>query len=170
MNKNLSIIVAVGKNNEIGRKNELLVHLPNDMKRFKELTLDTTVVMGENTYHSLQVKPLPRRRNIVLSFDKTQQFTGCEMANSVDDVMKMVEKDKHVFVIGGASVYKQFLPLVSKVYLTQINASFANADAFFPKIDFSQWNLIEKKDCIADEKHVFGYSYEVYEKMKKEEK
>ena len=162
MYNNFSIIVAVGKNNEIGRKNELLVHLPNDMKRFKELTLDTTVVMGENTYHSLQVKPLPKRRNIVLSFDKKQQFSGCEMAYSLDDVLKMVKEDKNVFIIGGASVYQQFLPLVSKLYLTKINATFADADAFFPKIDFLQWNLIENIDCQIDEKHIYEYSYCTY--------
>ena len=165
MSNNLSIIVAVGQNNEIGRKNELLVSLPNDMKRFKELTLDTTVVMGENTYHSLQIKPLPKRRNVVLSFDKTQQFLGCEMANSMDDALKMVKEDKNVFIIGGASVYNQFLPLASKLYLTKINAAFADADAFFPKIDFLQWNLIEQIDCKADEKHRYDYSYCVYEKI-----
>ena len=163
---NLSIIVALGKNNEIGRKNELLVHLPHDMKRFKELTLDTTVVMGENTYHSLQVKPLPKRRNIVLSFDKTQQFSGCEMAYSLDDALEMIKKDKNVFVIGGASVYKQFLNLASKLYLTKIHAAFADADAFFPKIDFSEWNIIEQIDCKSDDKHRYEYSYCTYCKIK----
>jgi dihydrofolate reductase len=158
------MIVAVGKNNEIGRKNELLVHLPNDMKRFRELTLDSTVVMGENTYHSLQAKPLPKRRNIVLSFDKTQQFLGCEMAYSIDNVLKMIEKDKNVFIIGGASVYKQFLPLASKLCITKIDAPFADADAFFPKIDFSEWNLTEKIDCKSDEKHIYEYSYCTYER------
>jgi dihydrofolate reductase len=162
MNNNLSIIVAVGENNEIGRKNELLVHLPNDMKRFKELTLDTTVVMGENTYHSLQVKPLPKRRNIVLSFDKKQQFQGCEMAYSLDDVLELVKEDKTVFIIGGASVYRQFLPLASKLCITKINAAFADADAFFPKIDFSQWKLVEQIDCNSDEKHKYKYSYCTY--------
>lgn len=161
---NISIIVAIGKNNEIGRKNELLVHLPNDMKRFKELTLDTTVVMGENTYHSLQVKPLPKRRNIVLTFDKTQEFQGCEMAYSIDGALEMVKNDKTVFIIGGASIYKQFLPLVSKLYLTKIDANFGDADAFFPEIDFSQWNLIEKSDCQIDEKHIYNYSYCIFNK------
>jgi len=158
----LSIIVAFGKNNEIGRKNELLVHLPNDMKRFKELTLDTTIVVGENTYHSLQVKPLPRRRNIVLTFDKTQAFSGCEMAYSIDNVLEMVKNDKTVFIIGGASVYKQFLPLVSKLYITKIHADFADADAFFPEIDFSQWKLTKEVHCQADERHQFDYSYCTY--------
>ncbi len=162
---NLSIIVALGKNNEIGRKNELLVHLPNDMKRFKELTLNTTVVMGENTYNSLQVRPLPKRRNIVLSFDKSQQFPGCEMAHSIDDVLKMVKDDTTVFIMGGASVYKQFLPLASKLCLTKINANFADADAFFPEIDYSQWNLVEKVDCKSDEKHIYDYSYCTYVKQ-----
>ena len=165
INNNLKIIVAIGKNNEIGRKNELLVHLPNDMKRFKELTLDTTVVMGENTYHSLQVKPLPKRRNIVLSFDKTQQFSGCQMAYSIDDALELVKNDKTVFIIGGASVYKQFLPLASKLCITKINAIFADADAFFPKIDFSEWHLVEQIDCKSDDKHIYEYSYCTYERV-----
>ena len=162
---NLSIIVALGKGNEIGRRNELLVHLPNDMKRFKELTLDTTVVMGENTYYSLQVKPLPKRRNIVLTFDKTQEFPNCEVAYSIENVLEMVKNDETVFIIGGASVYRQFLPLVSKLYLTNIDANFTDADAFFPEIDFSQWKLIEKIDCNIDEKHIYNYSYCIYNKI-----
>jgi dihydrofolate reductase len=162
---NLSIIVALGKKNEIGRKNELLVHLPNDMKRFKQLTLDTTVIMGENTYHSLQVKPLPKRRNIVLSFDRGQQFLGCEMAYSVNDALEMTKGDKSVFVIGGASVYKQFLPLVSKLYLTKIDATFIDADAFFPDIDFSQWRSTEEIRCNADEKHLYHYTYCTYNRI-----
>ena len=164
--ENLSIIVALGKNNEIGNKNELLVHLPNDMKRFKELTLDTTVVMGENTYYSLQVRPLPKRRNIVLTFDKSQNFPDCEVAYSIDNVLEMVKNDKTVFIIGGASVYKQFLPLASKLYLTKIDANFADVDAFFPEIDFLQWELSEKIDCEIDEKHIYNYSYCIYNKIK----
>jgi dihydrofolate reductase len=167
MYDNLSIIVALGENNEIGRENKLLVHLPNDMKRFKQLTLNTTVMMGENTYHSLQVKPLPKRRNIVLSFDREQQFFGCEMAFSIDDALEMTKDDNSVFVIGGASVYKQLLPLVSKLYLTKINATFADADAFFPEIDFSQWKQTEKIVCNADERHLYNYTYCTYNRINK---
>ncbi|MDR2406602.1 MAG: dihydrofolate reductase [Bacteroidales bacterium] len=162
---NLSIIVALGKNNEIGRQNQLLVHLPDDMKRFKQLTLDTTVLMGENTYHSLQVKPLPKRRNIVLSFDREQQFFGCEMAHSIDGALEMIKEDKTVFVIGGASVYEQFLSLVSKLYLTKIDMFFSDADAFFPAIDFSQWEQIEEVNCNADEKHLYNYTYCTYNRI-----
>ncbi|MDR0605697.1 MAG: dihydrofolate reductase [Bacteroidales bacterium] len=162
---NLSIIVAVGKNNEIGRHNQLLVHLPNDMKRFKQLTLDTTVLMGENTYHSLPVKPLPKRRNIVLSFDKEQQFSGCEMAYSIDEALEMIKEDKTVFIMGGASIYKQFLSLVSKLYLTKIDMAFLDADAFFPEIDFSQWKQIEEINCNADEKHLYNYTYCTYNRI-----
>lgn len=162
---NLSIIVALGKHNEIGRNNELLIHLPNDMKRFKQLTLDSTVIMGENTYHSLQVKPLPRRRNIVLSFDRQLQLPGCEVAYSIDESLKMTTEDKSVFVIGGASVYKQFLPLVSKLYLTKINATFAGADAFFPEIDFSHWELIEEINCKKDERHPHDFIYCTYNRI-----
>jgi dihydrofolate reductase len=135
------------------------------MKRFKQLTLDSTVIMGENTYHSLQVKPLPKRRNIVLSFDRKQQFSGCEMAYSIDESLEMTKEDKMVFVIGGASIYRQFLPLVSKLYLTKINATFADADAFFPEIDFSQWELVEEIHGKMDEKHLHDYIYCTYNKI-----
>ncbi|MDR1878698.1 MAG: dihydrofolate reductase [Bacteroidales bacterium] len=170
MYKNLFIIVALGRNNEIGRENSLLTHLPRDMKRFKLLTLDTTVIMGENTYHSLQVKPLPKRRNIVLSFDPTHRFPDCEMAYSIDEALTLALKDDRVFVIGGASVYRQFLPLVSRLYLTKINAAFDEADAFFPDIDFSQWNLQEEEVCSADEKHRYDYSFCIYDRIQLSEK
>ena len=166
MNSNLSIIVALGKNNEIGRKNELLVHLPNDLKRFKELTTGSTVVMGENTYFSLPVRPLPNRRNIVLTFDREKQFPHCEIAYSIEQAMEMTRQDAKVFVIGGASIYQQFLSLASKLYLTKIDAAFADADAFFPPIDFSQWQQIEEVHCKADEKHQYDYSYCTYMKVK----
>ena len=162
MNKDLSIIVALGNKNAIGRNNELLVHLPNDLKRFKELTSGSTVVMGENTYYSLPVRPLPNRRNIVLTFDQEKQFPNCEIAYSIEQAMEMTRHDSNVFIIGGASIYKQFLPLVSKLYLTFIHADFEDADVFFPKIDFSQWKLIEEVHCKADEKHRYDYSYCTY--------
>jgi dihydrofolate reductase len=162
----LSIIVAMGQNNEIGRNNELLAHLPNDMKRFKQLTLDTTIVVGENTYHSLQVKPLPKRRNIVLSFDRTHGFPGCEAAYSIAEALELIKNDPHVFIIGGASVYRQFLPMVSMLYLTKIQASFTGADAFFPEIDAAQWTLIDQTQCHADEKHAYDYAYYTYSRNK----
>jgi dihydrofolate reductase len=159
---NLSIIVAVGKNNEIGRKNELLVHLPNDLKRFKELTTASTVIMGENTYFSLPVRPLPNRRNIVLTFDREKLFPNCEIAYSIEQTLEMTRQDAKVFIMGGASVYQQFLPLASKLYLTKIEADFADADAFFPAVDFSQWQEIEAIHCKSDEKHQYDYAYCTY--------
>ena len=159
---NIAIIVATGKNNEIGRNNELLVHLPNDLKRFKELTTGATVIMGENTYFSLPVRPLPNRRNIVLTFDREKPFPNCETAYSIEQALEMTRQDTQVFIIGGASVYKQFLPLASKLYLTKIAADFADADVFFPSIDFSQWTEIETIHCKADEKHQYNYEYCTY--------
>ena len=164
---NLFIIVAIGKGNEIGRNNELLAHLPNDMKRFKELTLNTTVLMGDTTFHSLQVKPLPRRRNIVLTFDKSLQLPQCELAYSMGEALDLVKGEEHVFVMGGASVYKQFLPLVSKLYLTKIDANFAGADAFFPEIDYSQWELVEEMGNASDGQHSFDYTYCTYRRITK---
>jgi dihydrofolate reductase len=159
---NLSIIVAIGKNHEIGRRNELLVHLPNDLKRFKELTTGSTVIMGENTYFSLPIRPLPNRRNIVLTFDQAKQFPNCETAYSIEQALEMTRHDAKVFIMGGASVYKQFLPLASTLYLTKIDAEFADADVFFPIIDFSQWEEVEVICCKADERHRFDYAYCTY--------
>ncbi|MCL2131402.1 MAG: dihydrofolate reductase [Lentimicrobiaceae bacterium] len=164
MNDNLSIIVAVGNENAIGRNNELLCHLPNDLKRFKALTSGSTVIMGENTYFSLPVRPLPNRRNIVLTFDRAKQFPNCEIAYSIEQAMEMTRQDAKIFIIGGASVYKQFLPLVSTLYLTFIHADFAGADAFFPTVNFPQWQLLEEIHCKADEKHPHDYSYCTYKR------
>ena len=159
---NLSIIVAIGNGNAIGCRNELLCYLPNDLKRFKELTSGSTVIMGENTYFSLPIRPLPNRRNIVLTFDREKQFPNCEIAYSIEQVLGMIQRDNKVFIMGGASVYRQFLPLASKLYLTFIHADFEEADAFFPAVDFSQWQQIEEIHCKADEKHKYGYSYCTY--------
>jgi dihydrofolate reductase len=161
---NLSIIVAIGNKNAIGCKNKLLCHLPNDLKRFKELTSGSTVVMGENTYFSLPVRPLPNRRNIVMTFDREKQFLNCEIAYSIEQALEITQQDDKVFIIGGASIYQQFLSLASKLYLTKIDADFADADAFFPEIDFSQWQQMEEIHCKADEKHQYNYSYCTYQK------
>ncbi len=163
----LSIIVALGKNFEIGQKNKLLCHLSNDLKRFKQITNKHTVLMGENTYLSLPTRPLPNRKNIVLSFDKTTKYEGCHMAYSIEEAIELCNKTEETFIIGGASIYKQFLPLCDKLYLTFIDALFPNADAFFPEINWNDWDLIENILHPADEKHIYNFSYKIYVKKKK---
>jgi len=163
----LSIIVALGRNYEIGQNNQLLCHLSDDLKRFKQITSGHTVLMGENTYLSLPVKPLPNRKNIVLAFDKSTKYEGCEMAYSIEEAILLCDKNDETFIIGGASIYKQFYPLCNKLYLTLMDAEFPNADVFFPKIIVSDWILTEEQFHPADEKHIYNFLYQNYVKKEK---
>lgn len=163
----LSIIVALGRNYEIGQNNQLLCHLPDDLKHFKTITSGHTVLMGENTYLSLPVRPLPNRKNIVLTLNKDTVYEGCLMAYSIEEAILMCKKEEETFIIGGASVYKQFYPLCDKLYLTLIDAEFKNADAYFPKIHINDWLLIEETFHAADEKHMYNFLYQIYVKKEK---
>lgn len=160
----LSIIVAIGRNYEIGQNNQLLCHLPNDLKRFKKITSGHTVLMGENTYLSLPVRPLPNRRNIVLTLDKNTVYEGCDMAYSIEEAIMLCDKNEETFIIGGASVYNQFFPLCDKLYLTLIDAEFKNADTFFPKIHVTDWKLIDEEFYTGDDKHTYNFLCQTYVK------
>ena len=128
----ISIIAAVAKNRAIGYKNKLLYWLPEDLKRFKALTTGHTIIMGRRTFDSLPKGALPNRRNIVLS-RTTRQIPGCECYPSLEKALTHCADDEEVFVIGGESVYRQALPLASRLYLTEIDDTPALADAFFPE-------------------------------------
>ncbi len=158
MEKNFSIIVAIAKNYAIGLNNRLLWHIPNDLKRFKQITRGHTVIMGRNTYLSLPVKPLPERRNIVITDIIGEKFEGCLSASSIDEAIELANSDDENFIIGGASIYKAFLPITNKLYITLINKDF-DGDAFFPVINFNEWQIIEKIDIPFDSKLGFSYSY-----------
>ncbi len=134
----VSMIAAVGKNNEIGRKNELVFRLRGDMKFFKETTMGRTVVMGRKTFESLP-KALPGRRNVVITRNAGYKALGAEVCKSVSEALKLCENDD-VFVIGGGAIYSEFLEYADRIYLTEINAECGDADAFFPKFDKSLWN------------------------------
>ena len=114
---NISIIVAIAQNFAIGKNNDLLFHLPNDLKRFKEITSGKSLIMGRNTLLSLPKWPLPNRRHIVITDRPDEQFEGCEMVFSIDEAMEKVKNEAEAFVIGGGMVYKQFYPLAGKLYL-----------------------------------------------------
>lgn len=158
----LSIIVAIAQNNAIGKNNQLLWHISNDLKRFKSITLGHTVIMGKNTLFSLPKGPLPKRRNIILSSSMKDCFEGrCEIATSIEEVLEKVKTETEVFIIGGAKVYEQFLPLCDKLYLTIVEKDF-EADTFLSAIHFDAFTLIEK-EVITDDKSVdFGYRYETW--------
>ncbi len=126
-----SIIAAIGKNRELGRDNKLLWGIPDDLKRFKELTSGHPIIMGRKTFESIG-KPLPNRTNIIVTRDENFKRDGCVVVNSIEDAFKKAKAlDKEIFVIGGAQIYKQSLPYVKKLYLTLINEE-ADADTFFP--------------------------------------
>lgn len=164
--KHISIIVAVAENNAIGKDNKLLWHISDDLKRFKKLTSENTVVMGKNTYFSLPVRPLPGRKNIVITDIPDESFDGCLNAHSIEEAICLMDKDKENFIMGGASIYRQFFNIAQKLYLTRVYKSF-EGDTFFPEIANNQWQLLEKSEVFTDEKSGLRFSYIIYQKTEK---
>ena len=151
----ISIVVAIAENGAIGYKNDLLWHLPADLKRFKEMTTGHSIIMGSPTFRSLPKGALPNRRNIVLS--RTQQdFPGAEWAASPEVALELVGEEAEAFVIGGAQVYEQMLPYTDKIYLTRVHADFPEADTFFPELDMSEWVELSRTEYPADEKNRYA--------------
>jgi dihydrofolate reductase len=153
---NISIIVAIAENFAIGKDNELLFHLPGDLKRFKMITMGHPVIMGRNTLLSLPRWPLSGRRNIVIT-DREEDFHGCEIIHSVEEAIQLVQNEQEAFVIGGGSVYRQFFPIASKLYLTLVHRSF-EADTWFPEINYPDWKVLSQEDHY-DETNGFSYTY-----------
>lgn len=156
------IIVATDKNLAIGNQNKLLFWLPNDLKRFKELTTGNTIIMGRNTFLSLPKGALPNRRNIVLSTRKDASFPGAETFSSLEEAINNCSKEEKVFIIGGASVYKQALPLADVLCITEIDAVAPEADTYFPNIDPTIWKEKSRESHPADEKHPCPYAFVEY--------
>jgi len=153
--KPISIIVAIAKNKAIGKDNQLLWHIPADLKRFKTLTTGHTIVMGKRTFYSLPIRPLPNRRSIVITDIPNEIIPGCTMAYSIEHAIELMDPNAENFIIGGGSVYSQFLPFTNKLYLTIVNQDF-EADTFFPEIDFSQWKTLLTEDH-SDEQLPYSY-------------
>ena len=157
----ISIIVAVDQNNAIGLNNRLLCHLPNDLKYFKRVTSSHPVIMGRLTYESLPIRPLPNRKNIVISRSLTGSLPECHLAGSVEEACNLCNNAEESFVIGGAQLYRQMMPLAKKMYVTRIHHSF-NADTWFPEIKTNEWLLYSTEYNAPDEKHQYAYSFEAY--------
>lgn len=158
----ISVIAAVARNLAIGFENRLLYWLPDDLKRFKALTVGHTVIMGRKTFESFPKGALPERRNIVLSRNKAAVFSGAEMFGSLEEALSHCGKEEEVFVIGGESVYKEALPIAQKLYLTEIEDTPRYADAFFPSFDIRQWELIQTSRHDVDGKHQCPFSFKDY--------
>jgi len=157
----ISIIVAIAKNYAIGKNNDLLWHIPEDLKRFKKITSGCPVIMGKRTYYSLPKRPLPNRENIVITDIKVEVIEGCTMAYSIDDAVNKMDPEKENFIIGGASIYNQFMPIANKLYITWVHKDF-DADTFYPDIDFNSWMETERTDMPVNETLGFSYSYITY--------
>ncbi|MDP3822422.1 MAG: dihydrofolate reductase [Burkholderiales bacterium] len=140
----LCLIAAVARNEAIGKNNQLLVHLPGDLPRFKKLTLGHPVIMGRKTWDSIG-RPLPQRRNIVITRDAGWRADGAEAAASLTDALVLAAAEPKVFVIGGAQIYAQALPLADELALTEIDADF-DGDAFFPAWDRSRFEQVTRED------------------------
>jgi len=154
----ISIIVAIARNNAIGLNNDLLWHISADLKRFKKITEGSSVIMGKRTFESLPRAPLPNRRNIVITDNTNDRFKDCLTVFSIEEAVELCKHEKEAFVIGGGSVYRQFLPIAEKMYITQVHKDF-NADTFFPEIDPGQWQVIEQIDVNDDTQNDFNYSF-----------
>ena len=161
----LSIIVAISENNAIGKAGDLLCYLPDDLKHFKALTTGSTVVMGKKTFFSLPRRPLPNRRNIVLTRDGSFTYENTEVAHSIEELQKMFTADEKVFIIGGGEVYKQFMPLVDELHITHIHHNWDDADTFFPEIDSTIWQCVNEERHEADEKHAYAFTFATYKRV-----
>ena len=161
----ISVIVAVSNNNAIGRDNQLLWHLPNDMKFFKMSTWAMPVIMGRKTFESMSSKPLNGRLNIVITRQQNWKAEGVMAVNSLQAAIELsATKDyKEVFIIGGGEIYREALPIADKIYLTRVETEI-DGDTFFPAWDSSEWTLIHNEYHPADAKHLYPYRFQVWQK------
>ena len=164
-NKNkseLTVIVAAGENNAIGKDNDLIWHLSDDLKRFKRLTNGHHIIMGRKTFESFP-KPLPNRIHVIITRQKDYKSPeGVIVVNSLADALDAARKDNNPFIIGGGEIYKQAIPLADKLEITRVHATFDDADTFFPEIDSSVWSEIDRVTHDADEKHNHAFSFITY--------
>lgn len=154
----ISIIAAVAENNAIGLNGKLLYWLPEDLKRFKALTTGHTIIMGRKTFDSLPKGALPNRRNVVLTRSK-RTFPGAETFPSLSQALASCSAEEEVYVIGGASVYAEALPLADRLCLTEVHDTPKEADAFFPDFDKDEWDVSFREEHESDEKHQQSYTF-----------
>ena len=156
--KSVHAIVAVASDWAIGRQGNLLCHLPADMKHFKEVTMGHSIIMGRKTFESFPRRPLPGRQNIVITRNADWQYPGVTVVHSLDEAIASAETDI-VFIIGGAQVYEQSLPLVDVLHLTQIHARWASADAFFPALNMDQWQEVSREHHESDHRNAYEFDF-----------
>ena len=158
----ISLIVAKSKNNVIGKNNQLPWHLPADLKHFKDVTMGKPIIMGRKTFESIG-KPLPGRRNIIITHNKNYTAEGCDVFHSIGDAFNAVKNETEVMIIGGANLYAQTIECASRLYLTEVDVEI-DGDAFFPSPEPTKWQLVSEQKCIIDQKNQYDYSFQVWEK------
>jgi dihydrofolate reductase len=159
----ISIIVAVSEDWGIGKNNELLWRIPEDLKRFKRLTSGNVIIMGKKTWESLPRRPLPDRKNIVMTDVPDEEIDGSVTAYSIEDALDKCDREKEIFIIGGGSIYRQFMNLADRLYITHVHRK-ADADVYFPVIDQKIWKVIEKEDFFDTDGNIPPYTYTIYER------
>ncbi len=159
----ISIIAAMTDDRVIGINNSLPWKLPSDMKWFRQKTLGKPILMGRKTFESFGARPLPERRNIVITRDQAYQVEGAIVVHSVEEALQAAGDVKESMIIGGASFYAQMLPQARRMYLTQVHTE-VTGDAWFPEFDESQWRQVERIDCDADERNAYAHSFIILER------
>lgn len=154
------MIAAAAENNALGKNNELVWHLPNDFKRFKSLTTGHHIIMGRKTFESFP-KPLPDRVHIVITRQENFKPEGCIVVDSIEKAIAICPENEDNYIIGGGEIYNLALPFTDIIELTKVHHSF-EADTFFPKLNKSEWVLVESEENYKDEKHLYDYTYETY--------
>lgn len=166
----ITIIAAIDKKNALGNKNQLLFYLPADLKHFKALTTGHTVVMGRKTFESLPKGALPNRRNIVLTkHGRAEDFPGAEVFGSINEALASCQQEEEIFILGGASVYQQALPLAQRLCLTEIDATAEEADTHFPTIDKNIWKEYTREEHAADDRNEQAFAFVNYLRQQQEQ-
>lgn len=158
------IIAAVAENNALGKNNDLLWHLPNDFKRFKEITSGHHIIMGRKTFESFP-KPLPNRTHVIISRQKNYQPEGCIVVSDIKSAIEACPKNEDIFIIGGGEIYKQSITFADKLDITLVHKSF-DADVYFPEINPEIWELTSEENNCKDEKHLYDYTFQTFNRKK----
>jgi len=159
----LTLIAAAAENNALGKDNQMIWRLPDDFKRFKQLTTGHHIIMGRKTLESMN-GPLPNRTNVVITRQPDYTYEGCTIVNSLDEALAACPQNQEVFIIGGGEIYKQSIAMADKIELTRVLGISPEADAYFPEIDSDEWNLTESVFHDKDEKHAYEFIFETWER------
>ncbi|MBV6654108.1 MAG: dihydrofolate reductase [Mameliella sp.] len=163
----ISAIVAIDQNRVIGKDNDIPWHLPADLKYFKRRTLNHHIIMGRKTFESIG-RALPKRTNIIITRNPFFIVTNCLVASSLQEAIELARNngEDEVFIIGGGTVYEQAMPIIDRLYLTEVDTTVEDGVVFFPEIDSTQWNEVSSVPHLADEKNPFDYTFKVFERQR----